>query len=183
MPSRLLALAALSFAIGAEASIVVVANAPTQVRLRIGSTGNTVNLVTFTVPAGNVGDSTVVTSTVSGGATGGTCPANHVFFDAEGRANPANSRTITLSADGSLFPLTNGSNTIPWTDISWVTNATSFAPVTIPSGTFTGGPGQVMASWLNSRRNRGCLQFQYSNASVYQAGTYNGRVRFTVAMP
>ena len=167
-----------------QASIVNVANAPTQVRLRIGSAGGTVNLVTFTVPAANVGDGTVVTGTVSAGSTGGTCAANHVFFDAEGRSNPANARTITLSADSSLFPLSNGANTIPWSDISWVTSAATLPPVTIPSGAFAGGAGQVLlATWLNSRRNRGCLQFRYANSSVYQAGTYNGRVRYTVAMP
>jgi len=167
--------------IGAPASLVVVSNGPTQARLRICSGGGTINRVDFTTTAANIATGVPITGTFAGTCGGGTCPAGVVFIDAEVRAAPPNTRTATLSANSSV-PMNDGlGNTISFTEISWA--ASGFAPVTIPSGTFSGGAGQVLATWNNSRRNRQCHTFSYANTNIYTAGNYDGRVTYTLTMP
>lgn len=176
IPKLLALLAASSLA---HANTIIVPNTPTLVGVRVGST-TAVDLVTFTVPATNIGDGTPVPGSAPPAAGGGYCAANEVVVAAQGRALPANSRTITLTADSSI-PLTSGTDTIPFTQIAWT--STGFPPVTIPSGTFTGAPGQVLTSFLNSRESRQCFAFRFLNTQVFGAGTYNGRVTFTASMP
>lgn len=161
-----------------HASLVVVANAPTRVSLRVGSAGRTINRVVFTVPAANVGNGTAVTGTVAASAG---CAANQILIDAEARATPANSRTATLSVDTSTAMSDGTGNTIPFSQIAWTSSG--FAPTTIGAGTFSGASGQTLATWQNSRRNRACFEFRYLNSQIVSAGTYDGRARFTVVMP
>lgn len=176
--TRSLAILIAFAACGAEASLVVVANAPTRVSLRVGSAGGVVDRVTFAVPAANVGNGTTVTGTVAASAG---CGANQVLIDAEARAAPANSRTATLSVDTSTALTDGAGNSIPFNNIAWTSSG--FAPTTIGSGTFAGAAGQTLATWQNSRRNRACLSFRYLNSQIFSAGTYDGRARFTVVMP
>ncbi len=175
------AAAFLFFVADATAITIVVGNTPTRVRLRVGSPGGQIDLVTFTIPAANVGNGVPIAGTVPGqGGLAGFCPANTVYVEVEGRASPANSRTVTLAVDSTL-PLSNGIETIPFTQIDWI--ATGFPPVSVPSGTFSGGAGQVLVSFQNSRVALQCLQFRYLNQNVVGAGTYNGRVVYGVTMP
>ncbi len=161
----------------AEAATIVVGNAPTRVRLRVGATGGAIDVVTFSVPAGSVGNGTPVAGTVT---ASGVCAANNVLIDAEARATPADSRTATLSADSSM-PLSSGADTIPFTEIEWT--ASGYAPITIPSGAFSGAAGQVLTSFQNSRRARQCHAFSFRNTQIFGAGTYIGRVTYTLTMP
>ncbi len=175
------AAALLFFVADATAITIVVGNTPTRVRLRVGSPGGQIDHVTFTIPAANVGNGVPIAGTVPGqGGPAGSCPANTVFVAVEGRASPANSRTVTLAVDSSV-PLSNGLDTVPFTQIDWI--STGFPPVTIPSGTFSGGAGQVLVSFQNSRIAVQCLQFRYLNQNIVGAGIYNGRVVYGVTMP
>lgn len=182
-----IALALLMTAPAAEAATVVIGNGASRLILRIGTANATVNLVSIAVPGANVGDGTPVVGT--SGITSAPCAANLVYISAENRATPANSRTATLTVN-SATPLTTGAFTIPFTQIDWLStapgggpNACFAAPVTIASGAFTGAAGQVMTSFLNSRRACVCKQFRYLNQNVVSAGTYTGRVTYTLAMP
>jgi hypothetical protein len=179
---RWLAVAALLLCVADGAAItIVVGNTPTRVSLRVGSPGGQIDLVTFTIPAANVGDGVPITGTVPPQpGLGALCPANTVYVEVEGRASPANSRTVTLAVDSST-PLSNGIQTIPFTQIDWI--STGLPPVTVPSGTFSGGAGQVLVSFQNSRVALQCLQFRYLNQNVVGAGTYSGRVVYGVTMP
>ena len=188
MPRYLLLLLLLPPA--AMANLVVVANGPTQIRLRVGATAATITTTTVTVAGGNVGNSAVQLMTANAAArAGSTCAANHVFFNAEARAAPPGSRTATLTANSAAgmacqTAATCGADNIPFTQVGWVNTApVAYAPVTIANGNFTGGGAQVFLTFNNSNQSQDCLQFQYLNQNVVREGTYRGDVIFTLAMP
>ncbi len=136
-----------------------------RIRIRVGAAGGTVSLVSFTVPANQVGDGTEVVDPT-------TILVRVVF-----RASPANSRTATLTADSSI-PLNNGlGDTIPFTEIRWEASDPD-----IPSGQFTGGV-QTLMSFMNNRRIFNNHTFYYRNTQVYAAGTYDGTVTYTLSVP
>jgi hypothetical protein len=112
-----------------------------------------------------------------------------VLIDAQARSQKNNPRTATLSANSSA-PLTSGGFTIPFSQFAWSSSTPGGggrgclnAPVTIPSGTFTGAAGQSLITFNTSRRACICAQFRYLNQNVVSAGTYTGRVTYTLAMP
>ncbi len=173
----------------AHAATVVISNGTGRLILQIGSTSATINQVNFSVPGGNVGNGTAVTST-SVTPTSPACPANNVLIDIQARSQNNNPRTATLSVDSSA-PLTSGGFTIPFSQVAWTSSITGAggrngclqAPVTIPSGTFTGAAGQSLISITTSHRACACAQFSYLNQAIVSAGTYTGRVTYTLAMP
>jgi hypothetical protein len=175
-------------ACGVHAATVVIGNGGGRLILQIGSTAATINQVNFSVPGGNVGNGVAVASTNVTPASP-TCPANTVLIDAQARSTNANPRTATLTVNSST-PLTAGAFTIPFSQVSWSSTTPGGggsgclnAPVTIPSGTFTGAAGQSLITFNTSRRACVCAQFSYLNQSIVSAGTYTGRVTYTLAMP
>ena len=175
MMQRPLILALLAFILAVPAFVpmpaygvtIILANRNTpRIRIRVGPAGQTVQLVSFTVPVANVGDGTEVVD-----------PAT-VRVDVRFRASPANCCTATLTADSSTA-LNNGSgDTIPFTEIRWETSDADIAP-----GQFTGGAAQTLLSFLNNRRIRNFHTFYYRNTQVYAPGTYDGTVVYTLAVP
>lgn len=80
----------------------------------------------------------------------------------------------------SSVPLVNADgDTIPFSDFSWTTRDGD-----IPAGAFDGTTQQQLVSMnVFYPRGRGMvdyLTFSYSNANVYPAGNYQGRVVYTV---
>jgi len=143
--------------------------APAEVRIRVGAqTG--VTTVTHNVPATNVGDGTPVAGT-----------PNSILIEASARRTGFFSALFTnfiVSVDSST-PLSNGTDTIPFTSISWTAQDGD-----IPSGNFTGSPAQVIlpptrAFWLV----RDWHTFFYNNTQIVPYGTYTGRVTYTVSVP
>jgi hypothetical protein len=143
--------------------------APAEVRIRVGAqTG--ITTVTHNVPATNLGDGTPIEGT-----------PNSVLIEASARrANffSALSTNFIVSVDSST-PLSNGTDTIPFTSISWTAQDES-----IPSGNFNGSPAQVIlpptgAFWLV----RDWHTFYYNNTQIVPYGTYTGRVTYTVSVP
>jgi hypothetical protein len=188
MKKKLLVAGLLGLCLCADAATVVISQGGGRLILQIGSTGGTVNQVNFTVPGANVGNGVAVTSTNVTPASP-TCPANTVLIDAQARSQKNNPRTATLSANSSA-PLTSGGFTIPFSQFAWSSSTPGGggrgclnAPVTIPSGTFTGAAGQSLITFNTSRRACICAQFRYLNQNVVSAGTYTGRVTYTLAMP
>lgn len=172
------------------ANLVVVANAPVQIRLRVGATAATITQTTVTVAGGNVGNSAVQLMTANAAARAGSaCAANHVFFNAEARAAPPGSRTATLTANSTagmacVTAATCGADNVPFTQVDWINTAPgAYAPATIPVGTFSGGAAQVILVFANSNQSQDCLRFRYLNQNVVRAGTYRGDVIYTLAMP
>jgi hypothetical protein len=165
---RLIVLLAALFSGSAEAVTVAVANGPPRIILRVGGAGGGINLVTFTLTAANVGNGTPVNA----------APAILVRATARELAATAGTRIATLTADSSTA-LSNGADTIPFTTISW----TAAGDLDIPAGTFTGAAGQVLTSFVTSNQVSANHTFSYDNAQVFPAGTYNGRVIYTLSMP
>ena len=190
MKPNCLILLPLLFSQAAIANLVVVANAPVQIRLRVGATGAAITTTTVTVAGGTVGNAAAQLMTAPATArTGSVCAANHVFFNAEARAAPPGSRTATLTANSTAgmactTAATCGVDNIPFTHVGW-TNTTpgAYAPATIAAGTFTGAPAQVILSFNNSNQSQDCLRFQYLNQNIVRDGTYRGDVIYTLAMP
>jgi len=172
----------------AHAATVAIASGPGRIILQVGSGTTTINQVNISVPGANVGDGTAVAST-SVTPADPTCPANSILIDAQARSQTNQPRTATLTADSST-PLNSGTATIPFTEISWASstpgggpNGCLAAPVTIPSGTFSGASGQSLVSFGASQRACVCAQFSYRNTGIVSAGTYTGRVTYTLTMP
>lgn len=89
--------------------------------------------------------------------------------------------TLTVTAPASL---TNaGGNTIAFSQISWTSSGngdTGAQP--FPAGAFTGGT-QTLASFPVNTWRESCHTFSYANANLVAAGTYTGRVTYTLSVP
>ncbi len=154
-------------------------------------TSGPVNLVQVTVPAAQLGngadlamtsDSTQSTSLYADGYTTCPTPASQVMVGAGYRRNSGSANaTLTVSSPTSL---TNaGGDTIPFSEISWTVSAPgSGAPNVIPAGTFNGGT-QTLATVPGNTYFENCHSYVYANNAVRAAGTYNGRVTYTLSSP
>ena len=148
-----------------QAITLVIGDFPVPILIvAVGTFGGTVDQVGFSVPSANVGDSTPIVGT----------PDIRVLVGS--RASPANSRIANLTADSST-PLSNGTSTIPFTEISWLASDTD-----IPASSFNGATQSLM-SFLNSRIIFTTHRFFYANTQVLEAGAYNGQVTYTLTMP
>lgn len=150
----------------AQGVIFRVFNAPPPlVLLSIGSYGSAVDQVSFNVSASQLG---------SGNPVNGS-PRIRVIV--ANRATPRFSRTAVLSVDSST-PLTNGSASVPFTEISWQSRYGD-----VPAGRYDGSSNQFLMSFPNSFLILDYHSFRYDNTSILAAGTYTGRVTYTLAMP
>lgn len=143
--------------------------APAEIRLRVGAPAG-VTMVIHNVPANQIGDGTPIVGS-----------PNSILIEVSARrANilQAIFSQYILSVDSSI-PLSSGSNTIPFTDISWTAQ-----DGTIPSGSFSGSPGQVILGATHAIwQARDWHTFYYNNTRVVPSGTYTGRVTYTAAIP
>ncbi len=149
----------------ATAVTVVVANGTPQIRLRVGAAGAGISLVTFTLTATNAGNGVAING------------APNITIIAEARGPVANARNATLTVN-STAAMISGADSIPMSVITWTTNDATF-----PVGTFSGGAGQVLTTFQNSRRRTTAHTFRYANTQIFPAGTYNGQVTYTLSMP
>ena len=149
----------------------------------------TVNRISVTVPAASLGSGTPLVMTSSA-----TQATSH--YDGFAFCNLPNEvyvggfyRGTASSGSGLLTatvtqPLANASgDTIPFSQISWTSSGngdTGAQP--FPAGTFTGGT-QTLASFPVNTWRESCHRFSYANSSVVAAGTYNGRVTYTLSVP
>lgn len=100
------------------------------------------------------------------------------------RSNASNgpgSATLSVTSPPSL---TNASgDTIPFSEISWSVAAPgSPTPNVIPSGSFNGAQ-QTLATIPAGTYIENCHSFTYANSSARAAGTYDGRVTYTLTSP
>jgi hypothetical protein len=138
---------------------------PPMLQLSIGSGGSRIDSVTFKVQSGELGN---------GIAIRGNPPIQILVAN---RATPSNSRVAMLTADSSI-PLRNGNHTVPFSVISWTARDEN-----IPTGRYDGSSSQFLLSFRNSRQITDQHRFFYDNTGVLEAGTYNGRVTYTLTMP
>jgi len=148
-------------------SVTITVQAPVFLSLQVGSAGAIIDQVTFRV--GGIPGSGAVR-----GESTGTYP---VPFQAWGLLNA--SGTVTLSADSSQ-PLNDGmGHAIAFNQISWQGSGA------VPSGRFSGTSRQTIwqqstSGWFSSQ---GAMAFFYDNVLYVPAGTYSGRVTYTISVP
>ena len=153
------------------------ANGSAEVFAGAGYSNPTTDTVRFTVRGDRVGDGTSVA-----GLENGTRADS--LIDASARAPVSNSRTAVWTLDSSQpltcsTPATCGSTTIPMTKFRW----TVAGGTEIASGTFSGAANQALYSFQNTRYVSVYKTFYYINDEIVPAGTYTGRVVYTVSMP
>lgn len=148
----------------------------------------TVNLVSVTVPATVVGNTTDQAMTGTGRLTSDLdgfafCTAGQVYVGGFFRLpNTANqSATVRVTSPATLT--TTDGQTIPITQIRWTSSGNGDAGAQpFPAGTFTGGT-QTLATLLRNTWAESCHSFFYGNDAIVAAGTYNARVTYTLATP
>jgi hypothetical protein len=177
---------ALSFNLGAS---------PTrQLHIQVGTGGNgtttmatvnVINMMTVSVPAASLGQGVSQKFVPSDTNTidpyppvALTCNDGYKLLISAIARVPTGTSTATLQVN-SVTPLSNGlGNTLSFNTISWVASDTS-----IPSGTYNGTAAQTLATFNTSTQIENCHTFSYSNGAMIPAGTYTGRVVYTLSMP
>jgi hypothetical protein len=182
----------------AHAWSLTIAAASRRVFLHVGNgtaeaNNATENLVSATLtgaqllsgtPLAMTSDSTQSASLYDGFTTCPT-PASQVIVGASyRRSNAANgpaSATLRVTSPASL---TNAAgDTIPFSEISWTVSAPgSSVPNVIPAGAFNGA-AQTLTTIPANTYIENCHSFTYANSAVRAAGTYNGRVTYTLSSP
>jgi hypothetical protein len=153
-------------------------------------TNATRNLVQVSVPVAQLGNGTALAMTSNStqnislyGDGNNTCPtpASQIMIGAGYRRNSgAANATLTVASPANL---TSGSDTIPFTEISWTVSAPgSGVPNVIPAGTFNGAT-QTLATVPGNTYIENCHTYSYANSAVRAAGTYNGTVTYTLTSP
>lgn len=159
-------LCSMIFSATAFAAVFSIANGPTPlVSLTVGSSGTTIDRVSFNVSSGQLGNKQAITGSPT------------IAIAVSNRAAPPRSRPATLSADSSL-PLKNGSHQLLFSTISWTAQDND-----IPAGSFNDSANQTLLIFDNSSLITDVHQFTYKNTDVLEAGTYTGRVTYTLTMP
>lgn len=135
---------------------------PTILFLRIGSTGaGSIDTVEFDV--GNIPEEQPVVNN--------TTPAVTVQVG----AIVGSSNSVILQAN-SASALTDGTNTIPFSTISW-TGSVDFGP-----GAFGGTAADPIASFTGPGLRQGEFDFSYTSG-YYPPGLYTGSVTYTLSSP
>lgn len=158
-----------------------------------GTPGNntTVNLVSVAVPAASIG--TGVAQPMTTNSTAANSPYdNYAFCTTPAQlyvggfyrfnSNTAGTgATLTATSPASLI---NGSgDTIPFTEISWTsTGAGDTGTQAFPAGTFNGGT-QTIGTIARNQWAESCHTFSFANTAMRAAGTYSGRVTYTLTAP
>lgn len=101
------------------------------------------------------------------------------------RSNAANgpaTASLTVTSPANLTSVAG--DVIPFTQISWSASALGgdATPNVIPAGTFNGGT-QSLTSIAANTYVENCHTFSYANTVPRAAGTYNGRVTYTLSTP
>ena len=148
----------------------------------------TINRVTVTVPAANLGsgsqamntDSPVTASPFDGFTF---CAIPSQVYVGGFYRTPGAGAAARLSAAVPTALINASGDSIPFNAVSWVSGGIGDNPATIPSGTFAGGTTQTLFTVARNNWFESCLQFNYANNQLVPAGTFNGRVTYTLTLP
>lgn len=196
--ARALCAAALGHAALAEAWILNIGNnTPRRIFLTVGNGSTmadnaTVNLVSVTVPIASVGSGVAQPMTTNSTQTNSTydnypmctTPAQVYVVALYQRETTAQSATATLQVTSPPNLVSAAGDTIPFSEISWTVSgpAADTNPGAIPAGTFNGGTQALVTINQGTMRDN-CHTFSYANTGIRPAGTYDGRVTYTLASP
>ena len=176
-----------------EAWVLTVTPGARTVYLGVGnSTTNaanaTINLVSVTVPSNVVGtgasqamtsNSTQATSPFDGFTV--CVPPNQVYVGGYFR-EPSTTANVAALQVNTPATLSNGADTIPFSQISWTSTALGNPAADIPAGTFNGA-NLFLRNFASNTYVENCHTFSYANTNVVAAGVYNGRATYTLTSP
>lgn len=150
----------------------------------------TINTVSVTVPANAVGTGVAQTMTTNS-TTSNSFYDGYAFCNAPAqlyiggfyRISGTAASTATLTAVSPASLTSPGGDAIPFTQIRWTSSGngdTGAQP--FPAGTFAGGT-QTIGTINRNQWAESCHTFSYLNANFVAAGTYTGRVTYTLSAP
>lgn len=185
----------------AHAYVITITAGPRSIYLQVGAGGYagtyssggtpgnnaTINMVSVSVPAAVVGsgaaqamtsNSNVAQSPIDGFVF---CnPPAQVYIGAWSRPGSGSGvATLTVTSPANL---TSGTDTIPFSQISWVMSGNGDTVFQFPNGSFTGAT-QTLATFPRNTWKEQCMTFSYANSVVAAAGTYTGRAVYTLSLP
>jgi len=151
----------------------------------------TVNVVSVAVPATQVGN-TVAQAMTTNSTASNSFYDNFAFCSAPAQLyiggfyrrtnnNAATAASLTASSPANL--VNAAGDTIPFTQIQWTSSGngdTGAQPFL--AGAFTGGT-QTIGTISRNQWAESCHTFSYRNTLVVPAGTYTGRVTYTLTAP
>jgi hypothetical protein len=149
----------------------------------------TINTVSVSVAAGAVGSGTAQQMTTNSTASNSfydgfafcNLPAQLYIGGFYRNTSATGAATVTATAPANLVNASG--NTIPFTQIRWTSSGngdTGAQP--FPAGAFTGGT-QTIGTIARNQWAESCHTFSYANTSFVAAGTYTGRVTYTLTSP
>lgn len=156
-----------------------------------GTPGNntTVNTVSVTVPANAIGSGAAQTMTTNSTASNSFydgyafCNAPAQLYIGGFYRNTTNTGAATLTAASPANLVSAAGDLIPFTQIRWTSSGngdTGAQPFL--AGTFVGGT-QTIGSINRNQWAESCHAFSYANSNFVAAGTYTGRVTYTLSAP
>jgi hypothetical protein len=99
------------------------------------------------------------------------------------RTNNAAGAGATLTATSPANLINGAGDTIPFSQIQWTSSGNGdVGAQPFPAGTFTGGV-QTIGTIARNQWAESCHTFSYSNTNIVPAGTYTGRVTYTLTAP
>lgn len=197
----LLFLLACGVVVDAHAFVVGISPASRSLYLRVGDgaftnrdfdsggtpqSGGNANVVTVTVPASELltgadqpmSSTSRVTSDYDGFSF---CNTGQTYIGGFYRL-PGNSGTATLTATVTA-PLTNGTSTIPFSQIRWTASGNSDTGAQPVAANNFGDVSRNIATFPVNSWRESCHSFFYANDTVVAAGTYVGRITYTLTAP
>jgi hypothetical protein len=149
----------------------------------------TVNVVSVSVPAAQVGSGAAQTMTTNSTASNSFYD-NYVFCSAPAQLyvggfyrSTANTGAASLRATSPANLVNAAGDRIPFTQISWTSSGNDDSGAQpFPAGAFVGGT-QTIGTINRNQWAESCHTFRYANAGFVASGTYTGRVTYTLSTP
>lgn len=153
----------------------------------------TINVVSVTVPAAQVGNDAAQAMTTNSTASISYLD-DFAFCNLPGqlyvggfyRSTSANAGSATATLVASVpANLTNaGGQAIPFSQIGWTSSGNGDSGAQpFPAGTFPAGGTRTIGTIGRNQWAESCHTYSYLNAAVRAAGTYTGRVTYTLSAP
>ena len=175
----------------AQAFVVDINPGSRQLYFRVGDPGAAINSVSVNVPAAALGNAVaqqmrsdaVETDSEYDGFAFCNLP-NEVYvggyYRRPGNGNNGNA-SLTIAPPATLTNATG--QTIPFSQISWTSsgNGPGNATQPFPDGSFSGT--STYSNFAANTWRESCHSFSYANSTFVAAGTYTGRVVYTLSAP
>jgi hypothetical protein len=153
----------------------------------------TINAVSVTVPAAQVGNGTAQAMTTDSAASLSFLD-NFAFCNLPGqlyvggfyRSQNASGGSVaaTLVANVPASLTSAGGQTIPFSQISWTSSGNrENGAEPFPAGSFPAGGAMTIGTIRRNRWAESCHTYSFLNSAVLAPGTYTGRVTYTLSAP